>query len=167
MFFKGKKGFTLIELLIVIAIMGVLAAASLAYLNNARQSARDTTRIQQATEILKAVEIYYTENGAYPDDGTGDLSEAQLSAIMSDIQPFLSAVPSDPIYPAAQSYQYCSSADLKSMAILVNTEKDIGTNNSDYCVISRGPQQYSDNVCDGSGSVAALSATDECAERVR
>ncbi len=66
---KYKKGFTIIELLIVIAIIGIIASIVLVQLNTARAKGRDSFRVQSLKEIQKAVELYHTDTGNYPDTG--------------------------------------------------------------------------------------------------
>jgi prepilin-type N-terminal cleavage/methylation domain-containing protein len=63
-----QKGFTLIELLVVIAIIGILSAVVLVSLNSARAKSRDARRLSDVRQIMTALEIYYNDNGAYPDD---------------------------------------------------------------------------------------------------
>ena len=67
------QGFTLIELLVVIAIIGLLASTVLVALSKARSGARDTSRLLQAKELMKSLEIYRTKNGGYPCSGTSAL----------------------------------------------------------------------------------------------
>lgn len=67
---RTQSGFTLIELLVVIAIIGTLASVVLASLSSARANARDATRLSQAQEIVKALELYYADNGVYPNRNT-------------------------------------------------------------------------------------------------
>ena len=64
---KGS-GFTLVELLIVIALIGVLAAALVATLNPIEQvnKARDSRFKNDAAELLAALERYYASTQAYP-----------------------------------------------------------------------------------------------------
>lgn len=62
-----NKGFTLIELLVVIAIIGILSAVVLVSLNSARQKSRDARRLSDIRQIQTAMELYYNDNGAYPD----------------------------------------------------------------------------------------------------
>jgi prepilin-type N-terminal cleavage/methylation domain-containing protein len=69
MFTQSTKGFTLIELLVVIAIIGILASTVLASLSSARGEARDSSRLQEAKELMKALELYRTKNGGYPCSG--------------------------------------------------------------------------------------------------
>ena len=63
---KKKKGFTLIELLVVVAIIGLLATLSIVALNTARAKARDTKRVGDIKNIQTALELYYSNAGAYP-----------------------------------------------------------------------------------------------------
>jgi prepilin-type N-terminal cleavage/methylation domain-containing protein len=70
-YISRTRGFTLIELLVVIAIIGLLASTVLASLSNARAEARDSVRLSQAREIMKALELYRTKNGYYPCSGPG------------------------------------------------------------------------------------------------
>lgn len=65
-------GFTLIELLVVIAIISLLSSVVLASLSGARSSARDARRLQDMKQIQTALEMYYNNNGQYPEeDGDG------------------------------------------------------------------------------------------------
>lgn len=68
--FSRPRGFTLIELLVVIAIIGLLASTVLVSLSNVRSNARDSQRLTQARELMKALEVYRTKNGEYPCSGT-------------------------------------------------------------------------------------------------
>jgi len=61
-----KSGFTLIELLVVVAIIGILATVVLSSLSNARERARDAKRLSDIKTIQTALEIYYLDNGRYP-----------------------------------------------------------------------------------------------------
>lgn len=67
-----QKGFTLIELLVVIAVIGVLAAIVLLAVNPGEQlaRARDTSRQSAVTQLGRALQGYYTAQGAvYPAEG--------------------------------------------------------------------------------------------------
>lgn len=70
---KFLRGFTLIELLIVIAILGILAAAVLVAANPAKRTrqARDATRKSDVGQIATALQAYYTTpgQGVYPGPG--------------------------------------------------------------------------------------------------
>ena len=59
-------GFTLIELLVVIAIIGILSTLAIMALGSARQKARDSKRVADLNQIGKALELYFSDNNAYP-----------------------------------------------------------------------------------------------------
>jgi prepilin-type N-terminal cleavage/methylation domain-containing protein len=71
---KDKRAFTLIELLVVIAIIailiGLLFPAFKAVLNQARQ----TQAKNDLTQIVNAVNSFYTEYGKYPTSATTDVA---------------------------------------------------------------------------------------------
>jgi len=68
---EKKKGFTLIELLVVIAIIGILASVALASLSRARENSRNAARVSQLQEYIKALNLSYSNVGAYPMWGSG------------------------------------------------------------------------------------------------
>lgn len=63
-----NKGFTLVELLIVIALLGVLAAAVLAAINPLEQAnrARDTRMRSDASQFLAATDRYFVAQSEFP-----------------------------------------------------------------------------------------------------
>lgn len=69
---KFSKGFTLIELLIVIAVIGVLAAVILVAIDPVEQLARgrDAGRKSSVTELGRALQANYTNNGQYTNNVT-------------------------------------------------------------------------------------------------
>ncbi len=64
-----RRGFTLIELLVVIAIIAMLASIILASLNAARNKAADVRRKADLKQLQTALELYYSDNNAYPSTG--------------------------------------------------------------------------------------------------
>lgn len=65
---KFNLGFTLVELLIVIALLGVLAAAVLAAINPLEQAnrARDAKYKSDASQLLAAVDRYFVSKDEFP-----------------------------------------------------------------------------------------------------
>ena len=67
---KRQSGFTIVELLIVIVVIGILAAISVVAYNGIQQRARDSQRQSNIANIAKALEMYYIDNGRYPNFGS-------------------------------------------------------------------------------------------------
>lgn len=62
---KIQSGFTLIELLVVIAIIGILVAAIMVSIADARNKGKDAAAIQSMKEFEKLLLIEYSETGTY------------------------------------------------------------------------------------------------------
>ena len=80
----NKSGFTLIELLVVVAIIGLLSSIILNSINNVRAKARDARKLADAREFITAMQIYYSNNGNFPDPpGNSYWTSASTSSIYS------------------------------------------------------------------------------------
>ncbi|OGN00855.1 MAG: hypothetical protein A2651_03190 [Candidatus Yanofskybacteria bacterium RIFCSPHIGHO2_01_FULL_42_12] len=97
---KSQKGFTLVELLVVIAIIGILATLLLLQLGVARQRARDAKRIADINQTRTAIELYFDDNGQYPQQATF----AGLGALF--VPKYLTLLPVDPLNVAPNTYNY-------------------------------------------------------------
>ncbi len=64
---RDEKGFTMIELIIVVAIMGILAAILAPSFTTMSRKARINADIKGLQELQRHVQIYYANNGSYPD----------------------------------------------------------------------------------------------------
>ncbi len=127
----NKKGFTLIELLVVIAIIGLLSTLAVVALGSAREKARDSKRLSDLKQTQTALELYYTDNNAYPTTTAsgivlGSANAACLNStagfgVTGCATPYMGLVPSDP--QDAQDYTYISTAgtDYSISAILEGT----------------------------------------------
>ena len=99
---SSNAGFTLIELLVVIAIIGMLSSVVLASLNGARNKGKDARRIADLKQIQIALELYYSDNNAYPiSSGWRSECAAWGNLTSGDVIPGLvpthiSSFPSDP-----------------------------------------------------------------------
>ena len=67
---KKVYGFTIVELLIVIVVIAILAAISIAAYTNIQQRAKNTAIINAASQSLKMIEAYIAANGTYPAKGS-------------------------------------------------------------------------------------------------
>ena len=63
-----RGGFTLIEILIVVAIIALIAAASLVALGGARGFFSNVTLKMQLDDVSRALELYKQKHGEYPPD---------------------------------------------------------------------------------------------------
>jgi prepilin-type N-terminal cleavage/methylation domain-containing protein len=63
---RNQRGFTIIELLIVIAIIAILAGLVLNNFQGAQARARDTHRTTDINTLHSQLEVYFNDNGAYP-----------------------------------------------------------------------------------------------------
>jgi len=74
---KRQLAFTLVELLVVIAIIGLIATLSVV----ARAKSRDARRVADTTQMKTALEMYFRDEGKYPDTFVpGELLVGTLSS---------------------------------------------------------------------------------------
>ncbi|MDP2696005.1 MAG: prepilin-type N-terminal cleavage/methylation domain-containing protein [bacterium] len=104
--FRLSRGFTLVELLVVIAIIGILATLLLLQLGVARSRARDAKRIADVNQIRTAAELYYDDNGMYP-----QFAIAGLEAVLKPR--YLTQMPVDPLNVAPYVYGYAFNGNTK------------------------------------------------------
>lgn len=77
----NKKGFTLIELLIVVAIIGLLSTLAVVALGSARVKARDSKRLADLKQLQTALELYYTDQNAYPSGSSVTLGAGNYACL--------------------------------------------------------------------------------------
>lgn len=72
--FKKQGGFTMIELLVVIVILGILSVIGLGSFSSSQMKARDSKRKTDLRTMGDALELYYNDNGRFPDsDSSGGI----------------------------------------------------------------------------------------------
>lgn len=64
---SNYQGFTLIELLVTIAIIGVISTFAVIALGEVRAKSRAAKRVSDIKQLASALELYYADNGAYPE----------------------------------------------------------------------------------------------------
>lgn len=90
---KKENGFTIVELLIVIVVIGILAAITIVAYNGVQGRARDSQRLSDVKVIVKALEIYKINNGAYPNPvPTANAGGWEVSTNGTSATNFLSAL---------------------------------------------------------------------------
>lgn len=63
---QKQKGFTIVELLIVVVVIAILAAITIAAYNGIQTRGKNSAARSSATSVAKKAEIYNTEMGYYP-----------------------------------------------------------------------------------------------------
>ena len=87
---KKAQGFTIVELLIVIVVIAILAAISIAAYTNIQQRAKSTAIINAARQSLKMIQAYIAANGDYPAKSRACItieSECQIDASIASKVP--------------------------------------------------------------------------------
>lgn len=69
---RSLTGFTLIELLVVVGIIALLSSTAIVALSQSRVTARNTERVAQAVEYIKAFEQYQVNARSYPGGSVPD-----------------------------------------------------------------------------------------------
>lgn len=64
---KKSSGFTIVELLIVIVVIGILAAITIVAYKGVQDRAARTQTVGALNSYIKALRLYGTDNGSYPD----------------------------------------------------------------------------------------------------
>jgi len=71
---RHTRAFTLIELLVVIAIIAILVGLLFPAFKAVQNQARQTQAKNDLTQIVNAVNAFYTDYGKYPISGTSDIT---------------------------------------------------------------------------------------------
>ena len=126
------KGFTLIELLIVIAILGILAAAVLVAINPGKRTsqARDAARKNDIGSLVTSTQAYYTTpgQGQYPGtQGCGTTGNGFTFLTGQDLK----LVPDDP--KPGWDYCYVVNAGSTEAAIYATLEAPNNTATDRWC----------------------------------
>lgn len=63
---KLRRAFSLVELVVVVLIVGILAAVAAPKMFDTSTKARESATKASLSVVRNAIELYYSENGAYP-----------------------------------------------------------------------------------------------------
>lgn len=103
-----QRGFTIVELLIVIVVIGILAAITIVAYNGIQGRARDSARLSDINAIRKALEVYKSFNGEYPDENASswEYSYTDPQNFIAALKPYLGKTPVDPVNSGSRYYYY-------------------------------------------------------------
>ena len=105
------RGFTIVELLIVIVIIAILAVITIVAFNGVQARARDSHRQADVKAITKALELYYIDNGKFP-NGSGSTTinsswsttaDSSWANLATALRPYLATLPTDPLSTAGSN----------------------------------------------------------------
>lgn len=119
-----KQGFTLMEILIVIAMLGILATIIFGSYLSSLKKGRDSRRKQDLEQVSRALELYYSEQGRYPEESEVTFGQKLDNPNSDDDDIFyMKQLPVDPM----ESYQYdyvVDSSDYQSYQLYSCLEND-------------------------------------------
>jgi type II secretion system protein G len=133
--FSFQKGLTLIELIVVIAIVGIFAAAVIAALNPFEQlkKSTDAKRKSDIAQLQRALELYYQDRGRYPTSSADYKIYINPQTINwgSAWQPYISKLPADP--NLSHTYIYYSPATANGQTYYIYANLERGAKDSQVC----------------------------------
>lgn len=106
--YMKQRGFTIVELLVVIVVISILAGITIVAYNGVQGRARDTARVSDVNAIRKALEVYKSFNGSYPQEAgaSWEYSNTTPATFLDDLKPYMGTVPVDPVNDANNFYYY-------------------------------------------------------------
>lgn len=121
---KRLNGFTLIELLLVAGIFGLIASAAIAVINPGEQfkKANDARRKSDLSQIQRALESYFQDNGQYPQANNYRIMNGSTTIQWgSSWQPYINLLPQDP--STNRNYVYYVTSNRQSYVLYASLER--------------------------------------------
>ena len=150
---KNKKGFSLVELLVVITIMAILSVVAYVAVGGQTVKAKNSRRMQDLTAIQSALEIFYADNGKYPEDL--DLGATDTGSTKDLVPKYMPKMALDPVMNKKYTYQTGSNYTKYQVAatienddgvyeayVIGNSGTDIITSGFKFTISTTGPGSW-------------------------
>lgn len=109
---NSKKGFTFVEIMIVVGLITILLAIGIGSYSAIQRGARDDRRKADLEEIRSALEMYRSNNNAYPTPLPSPSPGLPFGlALLDGTNTYLQTIPQDPRNPARIYYYAQSGSD--------------------------------------------------------
>lgn len=131
--FGLATGFTLLELLVVISIIGLLVAISVAAFSVAQKRTRDARRTGDMKAMQEAMEQYYAANNSYPLTNSGGCTTL-VNNIGASFWPGKKLVDPKNVNP----YLYSCTTTASTYCLCADLENDVGNSSSTDCINGMG-----------------------------
>ena len=157
-----RKGFTLVELLVTITIIAILTTVSAVVFSRTLAKARDGRRRADLKDLQTALELYYSENQAYPSTSGawwgqcsnygGHTDTCSGDVFIPGLCPtYINNIPIDPKADASGGDCYLYRSDGTDYSVLAHqTMETVGAD--------PGPDDPMDRVCCPQPTIAVYSA---------
>ena len=136
---RQKQGFTLIEILVVVAVIAIISSVVMSYVFSATVRGRDSRRKQNVDQIVKAVGLFFNENGFLPRNETGwctyisNTTSGYGPAFQNDLLPYMKTMQFDPTKKGMVGDYLYKNVDNTGGRFVVCANLEIATgNNFDY-----------------------------------
>lgn len=120
---KNQRGMTLLEIMVVLAILGGLIGVLATQINSRFKKARTNEAKIQIAEIGKALEMFYTDCGFFPESLEG-LVTAPSNCSNWGPDPYLKKLPKD---PWGEPFGYTINGSTYSLKSLGDDRKEGGS----------------------------------------
>lgn len=130
-----KQGFTLLEVLVSATIIAVLTAIGVVSYSSVNKRSRDVKRKADLEQIRSALEMYRSDNGQYPNIGSGFLNTTGLSTALVT-GGYMPAIPDDPSATGDYFFDAISTGGVYASYCICGNLETITSGSQTTCTVS-------------------------------